>query len=399
MEQKVDIAVVGAGPVGLAAALAAAAAGYETCLVGPAAERRDGRTAALMVPAVELLRSFGIWPALASTAGALRSLRIVDDTGSLFRPPPVTFRAAEIGLEAFGWNVENAALVEALAAELQRQAVPWRTSLVADYEVDEEARLRLADGTVLRARLVIAADGRRSRIREAAGIAARQHRYPQAAFTTLLRHERPHGDVSTEFHRRAGPFTLVPLPGLRSSLVWVTQPRHAERLLAASDAELAAAVESGSHSILGRVEPDGPRGLVPLAAISVASMTGPRLALAGEAGHVLPPIGAQGLNLGMADVAELGRLLREAGGADPGAAPLLARYGRARETEVRLRSLGVDGLNRSLLAGFAPLDAVRGLGLGLLGGIGPLRRAAMRAGFAGRSPFSRPEPRGEARRS
>lgn len=386
MSDRYDVAVVGAGPVGLAAALAFAQAGLATCLLGPAPERRDGRTAALLAPSVELLGGLGLWPAIAAEAGALRVLRIVDETGSLFRPPPVAFRAAEIGLEAFGWNIENARLAAILAEAARRQpGLDWSTDLVRDVAVDDLARLTRADGSRVSASLVVASDGRRSRVREAAGIGTRERAYRQSAFTTILRHERPHEDASTEFHTRSGPFTLVPLPGPRSSLVWVTVPRHAERLLAASDDDLASAVEEAAGSILGRMSVDGPRGTYPLAAMSVDSYVGPRLALAGEAAHVLPPIGAQGLNLGFADVAALARLVASArdSGTDPGAAAGLADYARERRRDVGLRALAVDGLNRSLLAGLAPLDAARGLGLGLMGAIGPLRRAVMRAGLAG----------------
>ncbi|WP_375457951.1 FAD-dependent monooxygenase [uncultured Enterovirga sp.] len=383
---RFEVAVVGAGPVGLAAALAFAQAGLATCLVGPEPERRDGRTAALLGPSVDLLRDIEIWPALAEASGPLRVLRIVDDTGSLFRPPPVSFRADEIGLEAFGWNVENARLAGILADAARAQSgLTWSTALVGGFETDDLAHLSCLDGSRIAASLVVAADGRHSRVREAAGITTSERSYRQSAFTTILRHERPHGDASTEFHTGSGPFTLVPLPGRRSSLVWVTLPRHAERLMGASDADLAFAVEAAAASLLGTMTVAGPRGTVPLSTMSVSGYVGPRLALAGEAAHVLPPIGAQGLNLGLADVAALVRMLTasRAEGIDVGAEAGLARYARERQNDVRLRSVAVDGLNRSLLAGFAPIDAARGIGLGLLGGIGPLRRAVMRAGLAG----------------
>ena len=389
MRKRFDVIVVGPGPVGLAAALGLARAGCRTALVGPEPARRDGRTAALLAPSVELLRGLGLWATLGPEAGALRSLRIVDDTGSLFRPPPVTFAAAEIGLEAFGWNVVDARLTEVLAAAARREAgLDWLTSPVDDVSVDDDAvTVRLADGRGAEAALLVGADGRRSRVREAAGIRTTEHRYRQAAFTTLLEHERDHEDCSTEFHTRAGPFTLVPLPGRRSSLVWVTEPHHAKRLSAASEADLAAAIERRSHHLLGRVRVAGPRGTVPLAVMSAAALTARRIALAGEAAHVLPPTGAQGLNLGFADVRSLVRLAEEAArdGRDPGSDEALAGYARDRAADTRIRTLAVDGLNRALVAEFLPLDMARGIGLGLLGAIGPLRRAVMRAGFPGGS--------------
>lgn len=390
-----DIAVAGAGPVGLLGALAFARSGWRVALVGPEPDGRDGRTAALLAPSIDLLRDLDLWPALAEEAAPLRRLRLVDDTDSLFRPPPVEFRCEEIGLDAFGWNVENARLAAILAEAVRADpAIARHTGLVADVAAGDPTVLVLDDGTRIAARLIVAADGRRSRVREAAGLTAREHRYRQTAVTAIFRHGRPHGEVSTEFHKRFGPMTLVPMPARadgrwRSSLVWVTEPHHAKRL-AALDAEgLARAVEAACHDILGPMALDGPRGTVPLGAMQADHFAGERLVLAGEAAHVLPPIGAQGLNLGFADIACLRRLL--APGRDPGHPAALARYDRERRSDARLRGFAVEGLNRALLSGSPLLDAARGLGLGLLGRVGPLRRAVMRAGLPPRSVAAPPE--------
>jgi 2-octaprenyl-6-methoxyphenol hydroxylase len=228
----------------------------------------------------------------------------------------------------------------------------------------------------------VAADGRNSKLREASAIRTRAWSYPQSALTTILAHDRDHRDTSTEFHTRAGPFTLVPLPGRRSSLVWVMRPQEAERLAGMDDETLSLAIERQSQSLLGRMRIDGPRGIVPLSGLSVERYSATRLALVGEAAHVFPPIGAQGLNLGLRDVAALRDAIVDARdeGEDIGGHAALSRYQRGRDLDVRLRSAAVNGLNRTLLTDFLPADFLRGIGLLTLAGIGPLRRAAMREG-------------------
>jgi 2-octaprenyl-6-methoxyphenol hydroxylase len=201
--------------------------------------------------------------------------------------------------------------------------------------------------------------------------------------TAILAHDRDHRDASTEFHTRAGPFTLVPLPGRRSSLVWVTSPAEAQRLSRLDDANLELAIERQAQSMLGRMRLDGPRGLFPLSGLSVERYAGRRIALVGEAAHVLPPIGAQGLNLGFGDVASLrdAAVDARAAGEDIGSPTALGRYESSRRIDVPLRTTAIDGLNRSLLADFLPADFMRGLGLVALSSIGPLRRALMREGI------------------
>ncbi len=238
-----------------------------------------------------------------------------------------------------------------------------------------------ADG-VARVRLLVGADGARSLARAAAGIATRRRSYPQTALTLNLAHARPHGDTSTEFHTESGPFTLVPLPGQRSSLVWVLEPAHAAELAAMSDADLAAAIERRAHSLLGTMHAEPGRGVFPLAIQTADAFARARIALVGEAAHVVPPIGAQGLNLGLRDGATLAELVADArrDNRDVGAPDVLARYDRQRRADVTSRTIGVDMLNRSLLTDFFPVHGARGLALYLVDRIGPLRRALMREG-------------------
>lgn len=382
-QRECGIAIVGAGAVGLAAALAFAAGGREVVLFGAATAPRDGRTVALLDGSWRLLEALGLTPALEAVAAPLGAMRLVDDTGSLFRQPPVEFKAAELGLPAFGWNIENATLVEAMAERAAREPrirlVPHAVQAIAPG--DGSVRLSGDGFEPVAARLVVGADGRQSRVRAAAGIATRDWSYPQIALTAILGHRREHQDASTEFHTRSGPCTLVPLPGRRSSLVWLLEPRTAKATAALDDAAFARAVERQVHSILGAMTVAGPRGRVPMGGLSVDRFAAGRMALIGEAAHVFLPIGAQGLNLGLRDVAALRDAVADA--ADPGGEAVLSRYDGSRRTDVRLRTGAVDALNRTLLTDLLPADLLRGAGLLALSRIAPLRRLVMRQGLAG----------------
>jgi 2-octaprenyl-6-methoxyphenol hydroxylase len=271
-------------------------------------------------------------------------------------------------------------LAEAARASESLTLVPeFATGFATD---DAGASIMLADGAVIRTGLVVAADGRNSKLRQIAGISSQTWSYPQSAITVILAHDREHRETSTEFHTRHGPFTLVPLPRRRSSLVWVTGKDDAERLSTLDDAALALAIERQAQSHLGAMRIDAPRGLVPMSGLSVNRYWSRNLALVGEAAHVFPPIGAQGLNLGFRDVASLRDAVVDGGdeGHSPGSDETLARYQRGRDLDVRLRTAAVDGLNRTLLTGMIPTDFLRGAGLLALSNIGPLRRIVMREG-------------------
>ncbi len=382
---QVEIAIVGAGAVGLAAALAFAADGRQVVLYGRPAAPRDGRTVALLDGSWRFLEGLGVLAALEQKAAPLAVMRLVDDTGSLFRQPPVEFLAHEVGLEAFGWNIENAELVAVLAAAVEANpAIRVVPQLVSSIAPAGDAVTLAGEGVApVGARLVVGADGRRSRVRMAAGIVARDWSYPQVALTAILGHRREHRDASTEFHTRSGPCTLVPLPGRRSSLVWLLAPSEAARVATLDDAAFARRVETQTHSLLGAMQVEGPRGQVPMSGLSVARFGAARMALIGEAAHVFPPIGAQGLNLGLRDVAGLRQAL--SGASDPGAEAVVAAYDRSRQMDVKLRTGAVDALNRTLLTDLLPADLLRGAGLLALSRIGPLRRLVMRQGLAGGS--------------
>jgi 2-octaprenyl-6-methoxyphenol hydroxylase len=376
-----DVAVIGGGPAGLVAAIALATAGVDTLLIAPPAEP-DHRTTALLAGSVTALETLGVWPACVPHAAPLRKIRLVDATQRLIRAPEVLFAAAEIGLDAFGSNIENRHLVAALEA----RAVELKLARIAAAAVSlapdaAGVSIKHAEGET-RVRLVIGADGRRSLCRAAAGIETTQRAYPQTALTLNLAHARPHDDTSTEFHTESGPFTLVPLPGRRSSLVCVLDPQSAAGLVAMSDAELSAEIERRAHSLLGKMTVELGRGIFPLAIETANSFARERIALVGEAAHVVPPIGAQGLNLGLRDGATIAELVAEAlrQHSDVGAPEVLARYDTQRRADVTSRAIAVDLLNRSLLTDFLPAQGARGLSLYLVDRIGPLRRALMREG-------------------
>lgn len=379
--REFDILVAGAGPVGQIAAVALAQAGFSVALAGPR-PAADRRTTALMVPALEFLAGLGLEKFPADTTAPLNTMRIIDATRRLVRARPVTFRASEIGAETFGTNIPNVVLNELLDGIVREQASIARfEEIVADWKPGDAAnRAALESGAMLSGRLVIAADGRNSPARAAAGIAVSRRGYPQSALVLNFRHSRGHGFVSTEFHTESGPFTQVPLPGDRSSLVWVVTPDDAKRLATLDDSELSRLIEDEMQSMLGRVEVEPGRQIFPLSASLPATIAANRTALVGEAAHVLPPIGAQGMNLGIRDVAELARIATEHR-ADPGAEPALAAYRAARRVDVLARSGTVDLLNRSLLSDLLPAQIARSAGLGLMAGIPPLREFVMREGL------------------
>jgi 2-octaprenyl-6-methoxyphenol hydroxylase len=383
-KREFDAIVVGGGPAGLTAAVALAQAGVSTVLAGRGPAAGDNRTTALLASSVTALETLGVWSLCHDKSAPLRTLRIVDDTGRLWRAPEVKFEADEIGLDAFGWNIENRVLVAAL---MERAGALPNLTLVEDDVLGvavhpDHVAVTLKHGGTLTAPFAVGADGRKSLCREAALIDVDERTYPQVALTLCFRHTRPHHETSTEFHTPSGQCTVVPLPGNRSSLVWVLGPHDDKAAL--DDAKLSLAVERAIHSILGKVEVEPGRGLFPLGIVTARAFARNRIALAGEAAHVVPPVGAQGLNLGLRDAATIAELAGEAhrGGHDIGGELVLAHYDKMRRADVGSRTIAVDLLNRSLLTDLLPVQGARGLGLYALDRIGPLRRAVMREGVA-----------------
>ena len=381
-----DVVVIGGGPAGLAAAIALTELGAKTALLARRTPYADNRTTALLGASVDLLERLDVWPRCRDKAAPLQVMRLVDDTGRLIRAPEVRFVSEEIGLDQFGFNIDNRTLLAALE---QRAG-----ELAGLSRIDDEAKTVAPDaehvdvvtrhGKSLAARLVVGADGRQSLCRDAAGIEVKRRDLNQAALTFNIGHSRPHNNISTEFHTTEGPCVFVPLPGDRCSVVWVTSPKEAERLIALGDEELSEAIEQRSHSILGRIAVEPGRHKFPLSIEQPRQIARNRIALVGESAHVVPPIGAQGLNMGLRDAADIADIVRDAiaAGDDPGSPQALSRYASARRSDVASRTFVIDVANRSLLSDFLPMQTARAAGLHLIGSIGPLRRLAMREGLA-----------------
>ena len=385
-----DIIVSGAGASGLVAAIALGKAGFKVVCAGKSDTRPNGRTVALFEGSLRYLREIGVWSRFELLVQPIRAIRIVDDTGARLPVPPLTLRAEEIDLAALGSNVENDKLVAGLLAEAEAQPNVTLTSafLTKIAYNEREVRATDAEGRGYTARLLVAADGRKSPARTAAGIGARLWHDRQVAITALLSHRKPHGGISTEFHTRGGPCTLVPLPAApehphRSSLVWLMTPQDGERRRTLDDDALAVELQHQTRSIVGRIAFGPDRGFFPMGGLRVNRLAGHRIALIGEAAHAFPPLAAQGLNLSLRDIAQLLATLEEARtrGIDIGTLEALRPYEIARRRDVALRTNGVDILNRSIMTDFAPVDIARGVGAVALRMIGPLRRAVLRAGI------------------
>jgi 2-octaprenyl-6-methoxyphenol hydroxylase len=389
------VVVVGGGPVGLLSAALLSQAGVPTCLVTaaapPAGTAQEARSAALFPASMRLLAHAGVTAETLGGLAQLKAIRLIDDTGALLRAPEVTFTAADVGAEAFGFNVPNAALAAALRARLIEAGPNLRwiegvhvTQVEGGGDASSaQARVHLNTGDVISAALVVGADGRSSPCRVGAGIDCQSWQYDQVAVTTTFQHTREHAGISTEFHSASGPCTTVPLPGRASSLVWVERPAIAERLLGLDDVAFAQALDQKLKGVLGNVTGVSARGKFPLSFMQADKVAAHRVMLVGEAAHVMPPIGAQGLNLGMRDVGCLVDCILDAVAADRdiGGAEALGSYQRSRQADIGVRMRAVDTLNRSLLADFLPVSLARGLGLQLLSHIKPLRRAIMREGL------------------
>lgn len=377
-----DVIVAGGGIAGLTAACAFAHDGRSVTLIDPAPgdPPADRRTTAFLQPARDLLEEIGAWQGLGDHPTPLAEMRVVDL--STRRPTVADFRAAEVSDRPFGWNVVNARMRRALAERAEALGVERRRTQVSDVlPRTAEVRALDAEGEAHVAALLVGADGRESTVRRALGIEASTRRTGQKALSFAVEHDVPHRAVSTELYRDGGPFVLVPLPEEdgrhRSAVVWMERGPEASRLHALPDDAFAAAVTERSGGVLGPLRPFGPRALFPLVTRVAARFAGPRTALMAEAAHAVPPIGAQGLNMSLADVA----LLREVSRDGLGEAGGLERYARERRRDVLARMAAVTALNAASMGSAAPVRMARALGIRALGVLAPARRELMRRGM------------------
>ncbi|MDR3374014.1 MAG: FAD-dependent monooxygenase, partial [Ancalomicrobiaceae bacterium] len=316
----------------------------------------------------------------------MHTMRLIDDTGRLIRAPEVNFRAAEIGRDVFGYNIHNAVLTEILAARVSELPLITRVvgKAVAATPGESSIAIELDDERTITSALAVAADGTRSVLRQAAGIGWTEWDYPQSAVVYDVTHRHPHDGVSVEFHTRAGPFVLVPLPGNASSIVLVETPEKAAELGALDDAAIGRETERRAHSIFGPMIAASPRQVFALKGAKADRFGQARVVLVGEAGHRFPPIGAQGLNLSLRDIGSLAEAIgaAKARGEDLGSDAVTAAYDRARRIDVRSRTFGVNVLDRALLADALPAQALRSLGLAAAARLAPVRQLMMREGLA-----------------
>lgn len=395
MRESFDIFISGGGIAGLSAAAAFGTAGFSVLIVDPSPPVTDAtdpsadrRSTAFLQPARNTLAEAGIWDRLGPFAAPLQVMRLADAGGeaSVIRKV-ADFNADEISDEPFGWNLPNWLLRREMTARLaELHTVDFRPGVGTKRitQRTDQALIALSDGTQVAAPLAIAADGRNSFIRDAVGIPVTRWTYGQRAMVFAVRHAEPSYGVSTEIHRTGGPFTLVPLPdgsqGPESAVVWMERTDKAEALMAMDAAAFSAAATERSCGCQGPLTLCSPRAIWPIISMQAKSLTSERVALVAEAAHVVPPIGAQGLNMSLGDIEALLSLAKQA----PdmlGHEDMLAAYQKARTPDITARVRGVDTLNRAAMAESENLRALRLKGLEWLHGLAPVRRVAMRAGL------------------
>ncbi len=397
---RFDVAISGASFAGLALALALSDAlgpDFKMALIDriPASEARpDARAFALSAASRHLLEAIGAWPAVAAEAQAVEGIDITDSSLEAgVRPVLLAYDNVTEGGEAATHIVPVAPLSQALRAKVaERPSITVFAPAEAKSFAAEEtsARIGLADGRQILASLVVAADGRKSALREAAGIKIIGWSYPQTGIVTTVRHERGHAARAVQHFLPAGPFAILPLTGDRSCITWTEDAREAKRIMALDDDGFLAEVEKRFGGKLGAIEVAGPRRSWPLELHLARRYVGPRFALAGDAAHGVHPLAGQGLNLALRDVAALAEAVTEGVrlGFDAGNAQSLQRYERWRRFDSAISAAAFDAINRLFASDMTLLRSVREAGLGLVDRMPALKRffVAEAAGLTGELP-------------
>ena len=402
--QKVDVLIGGAGFAGLALAIAlrqSLAPSFSVAVADPAlaGAAKDGRASAIVAAARRLFETIGVWQDV--EAQPILDMVVTDSRlTDAVRPVFLSFDGDVEPGEPFAHMVENGPLLAALAAKAKDEGVTLAPAAVTDLEfatdrATNRTNVRLSNGNALAARLVVAADGARSAIRERAGIASHGWSYGQCAIVTTVAHERDHHGRAEEHFLPAGPFAILPLTrdaagGHRSSIVWTEESQAAARIVALPEAEFHAELERRFGLHLGEIAAVGPRRVLPLGISVARAFVAARLALVGDAAHVIHPIAGQGLNMGLKDVAALAEVIVDAVrlGLDPGALAVLERYQRWRRFDTMAMGIATDGLNRLFSNQSDALRLLRDVGLGLVDRLPALKHLFIReaAGLVGEVP-------------
>ena len=393
-----DVVIGGAGFAGLALAIAlrqGLGQAFAVTVVDPAlgaAASKDPRASAIAAAARRLFEAIEVWDAVAADAQPILDMVVTDSKlDDAVRPTFLTFGGEVEEGEPFAHMIENRHLIDALVAKAKQLGVDLRATAVAGFEhAGNMIDVTLADGEKISARLLVGADGARSSIREQAGIATHGWNYDQSAVVTTVAHEREHNGRAEEHFLPAGPFAILPLTKKRVSIVWTESAREAERIIALPDDEFHAELEKRFGLHLGDLKVIGPRRAFPLGLFTARAFIAERLALVGDAAHVIHPIAGQGLNMGLRDVAALAEAIADAArlGLDIGAPDVLERYQRWRRFDTMTMGVATDGLNRLFSNRSDVLRLMRDVGLGLVERIPALKRVFIReaAGFTGDVP-------------
>lgn len=397
-----DIAIIGTGPIGLLSALSFSLlkhqsrelAGLTIALIGqkptPQQLERDTRTTAFMQPSLTMLENLGLLSDLTVNTAPLKALKMIDDTGGLFRAPDCYFNADELGLPYFALNIPNTELNKALLSKINAaKPITWiETDAVTQVtQAQSNVEITTSDEMRIHTSLLIGADGRNSICRKATTIKTNDWAYDQTAIACSFTHKNPHAATSVEIHRPTGPLTLIPLKEHHASLVWSLNPATAQNLLEISDDKFISRLYEKSLGFYGPIEAIGKRVAFPIKGMSLDRLAEGRIALVGEAAHVVPPIGAQGMNMGLMDIASLFDCIKERGifsqhdarFKDP--AVLISLYNESRLADIQRRTTTIDMLNKSLLLSYFPMKATRMIGLAALKKSPTLRKYIMQHGL------------------